>query len=78
MRELNYDYVSDEENGSENGAWVVRSPQWRSERATKLMRLLQARVDQKADLPRNRRLPGPSSTRRQPRSSVAWALAQER
>ena len=32
MQELNYDFVSDEEDGPE-GNWIIRSPRWRSPRA---------------------------------------------
>ncbi|CAH3184906.1 unnamed protein product, partial [Porites lobata] len=35
MRELNYDFVSDEEDGTE-GKWIIRSPSWRSPRTNEL------------------------------------------
>ena len=45
MQELNYDFVSDEEDGPE-GNWIIRSPRWRSPRANELMSRLQGRIDQ--------------------------------
>ena len=44
MQELNYDFVSDEEDGPE-GNWIIRSPRWRSPRANELMSRLQGRID---------------------------------
>ena len=40
MQELNYDFVSDEEDGPE-GNWIIRSTSWRSPSANKLMSRLQ-------------------------------------
>ncbi|KAJ7358836.1 hypothetical protein OS493_020671 [Desmophyllum pertusum] len=42
--------MSDEEDGegSQEGSWVVRSPQWRSPRLTTMLRELQSRVDSQA------------------------------
>ena len=45
MQELNYDFVSDEEDGPE-GNWIIRSPRWRSPRANELMSRLHGRIDQ--------------------------------
>ena len=45
MQELNYDFVSDEEDGPE-GKWILRSPGWRSPMANELMSRLQRRIDQ--------------------------------
>ena len=45
MQELNYDLISDEEDGPE-GKWIIRSLSWRSPRANKLMNRLQKRIDQ--------------------------------
>ena len=45
MQELNYDFVSDEEDGPE-GNWIIRSPRRRSPRANELMSCLQGRIDQ--------------------------------
>lgn len=79
MQSLNYDYVSDEENGVgvDKGKWVVRRPIWRSERASVLMERLQQRINnsQREDLrPRVPRVVGASSERQMPRHNVAWAL----
>lgn len=80
MQSLNYDYVSDEENGVgvNKGKWVVRRPIWRSERANLLMEQLQQRINnsQQEDLrPRVPRVEGVPSERQMPRHNVAWALA---
>ena len=80
MQSLNYDYVSDEENGVgvNKGKWVVRRPTWRSERASVLMERLQQRINnsQGEDLrPRVPRVEGVPSERLMPRHNVAWALA---
>ena len=45
MQELNYDFVSDEEDGPE-GNWIIRSTRWRSPSADELMSRLQRRIDQ--------------------------------
>ena len=45
MRELNYDFVSDEEDGPE-GKWIIRSPSWRSPRTNEVTNRLQRRIDQ--------------------------------
>ena len=79
MQSLNYDYVSDEENGVgvNKGKWVVRHPIWRSERASVLMERLQQRINnsQQEDLrPRVPRVKGVPSERQMPRHNVAWAL----
>ena len=80
MQSLNYDYVSDEENGVgvSKGKWVVRRLTWRSERASGLMEQLQQRINnsQQEDLrPRVPRVEGAPSERQLPRHNVAWALA---
>ena len=80
LQSLNYDYVSDEENGVgvNKGKWVVRRPIWRSERASVLMEQLQQRINnsQQEDLrPRVPRVEGAPSERQLPRHNVAWALA---
>ena len=45
MQELNYDFVSDDEDGPE-GNWIIRSTRWRSPSADELMSRLQRRIDQ--------------------------------
>ena len=80
MQSLNYDYVSDEENGIgvNKGKWVVRRPIWRSERASVLMERLQQRINdsQREDLrPRVPRVEGVPSERQMQKHDVAWALA---
>ena len=35
VKELSYDYVSDEEDSSD-GKWVVRKPSWRSQEADRI------------------------------------------
>jgi len=80
LQSLNYDYVSDEENGVgvNKGKWVVRRPIWRSERASVLMERLQQRIDnsQREDLrPRVPRIEGVPSERQMPRRNVPWAIA---
>ena len=45
MQELNYDFVSDEEDGPE-GNWIIRSTRCRSSSADELMSRLQRRIDQ--------------------------------
>ncbi|XP_068754040.1 uncharacterized protein C14orf93-like [Montipora capricornis] len=80
LQSLNYDYVSDEENGVgvNKGKWVVRRPIWRSERACVLMERLQQQINnsQREDLrPRVPRVEGVPSERQMPRHNVAWALA---
>jgi len=70
---LNYDYVSDEENGVgvDKGKWVVRRPIWRSERASVLMEWLQEHINnsQREDLrPHVPRVVGVPSARQMPAS----------
>ena len=48
MQELNYDFVSDQEDGPE-GKLTIRLPSWRSPRANELMRRLQRRIDQSVE-----------------------------
>ena len=65
MQGLNYDFVSDEEDGPE-GNWIIRSPRWRSPRANELMSCLQRRIDQTREeelRPRVPRVEGPPSDR---------------
>lgn len=78
MAELTYDYVSDEEDGTEQlkGRWVARRPSWRSREANELMERLQRKVDQSADRPRYQRVEGPISTRDLPKKFVRWAISQ--
>lgn len=79
MKEINYDYVSDEEDGAE-GKWIVRKPCWRSQQADSLMNRLQQRIEQsrKEDIrPCVPRMEGPRSVRSMPRLQVAWALKEE-
>ncbi|CAH3148682.1 unnamed protein product, partial [Porites lobata] len=81
MQELNYDFVSDEEDGPE-GNWIIRSPRWRSPRANELMSRLQGRIDQTREeevrprVPRVR-LKGPLSERPRPKVHIPWALGEE-
>ena len=45
MQELNYEFVSDEEDGPE-GNWIIRSTRWRSPSADELTSRLQRTIDQ--------------------------------
>ncbi|KAL9975493.1 hypothetical protein ACROYT_G012655 [Oculina patagonica] len=79
LQRLNYDYVSDEEdgNGPNRGRWVIRRPVWRSERVNILMERLQGRINncQQEDLrPQVPRVEGPPSERQASRLCVDWAL----
>lgn len=79
LQALNYDYVSDEENGdgTNQGKWVVRRPVWRSARASALMERLQCRINncqQEHLRPRVPRVQGPPSERHVPRHHVDWAV----
>ena len=79
MQELNYDFVSDEEDGPE-GNWIIRSPRWRSPRANELMSRLQRRIDQTREeevRPRVSRVEGPLSERPRPKVHIPWALREE-
>lgn len=81
LQQLDANFMSDEEDGegSQEGSWVVRSPQWRSPRLTTMLRELQSRVDSQpftSKHPRNIRVQGTPSTRHPP-SSPAWALTSE-
>ena len=63
MQELNYDFVSDQEDGPE-GKLIIRSPSWRSPRANELMSRLQRRIDQSREeevRPHVPRIEGPLS-----------------
>ena len=44
VKQLSYDYVSDEED-STDGKWVVRKPAWRSQEADRLMKALRDRLE---------------------------------
>lgn len=79
MQGLNYDFVSDEEDGPE-GNWIIRSPRWRSPRANELMSCLQRRIDQTRGeelRPRVPRVEGPPSDRPRPKVHIPWALGEE-
>ena len=79
MQELNYDFVSDEEDGPE-GNWIIRSPKWRSPRANELMSRLQSRIDMTREeevRPRVPRVEGPLSERHRPKVHIPWALGEE-
>ena len=79
MQELNYDFVSDEEDGPE-GNWIIRSPRWRSPRANELMSCLQGRIDQTREeevRPRVPRVEGPLSERPRPEVHIPYALGEE-
>ena len=79
LKELHYDYVSDEEV-CEEGRWSVRRPVWRSKTADALMAKLQQRIttNREDDVrPRVPRVEGPPSERAKPKVLVAWALVQE-
>ena len=69
LKELHYDYVSDEED-CEGGRWSVRRPVWRSKTADALMAKLQQRIntDRVDDVrPRVPRVDGPPSERAKPK-----------
>ncbi|KAK2555653.1 Uncharacterized protein P5673_022677 [Acropora cervicornis] len=79
LKQLDSRYMSDEEDGEEGegGAWVVRSPPWRSQRLSSLLRRLQERVNSKqtpSSHPQNPRVPGMPSMRSPPKSSPPWAV----
>ena len=79
LKQLDARYMSDEEDGEEGegGAWVVRSPPWRSQRLSSLLRRLQERVNSKltsSSHPKNPRVPGLPSMRSPPKSSPPWAV----
>ena len=74
MQELSYDFVSDEEDGPE-GNWIIRSPRWRSPRASELTdSRLQRRIDQtREDLevqPRVPRVEGPLLDKPRPKVDI--------
>ena len=72
MQELNYDFVSDEEDGPD-GNWIIRSPRWSSPRANELMSCLRRRIDQtrKEEVqPRVPRVEGPLSERPRPKVHI--------
>ncbi|XP_031553285.1 serine/arginine repetitive matrix protein 2-like [Actinia tenebrosa] len=80
IKQLNYEYVSDEENGirEDSGKWVVRHPAWRSEEADSLMERLQSKVEtQRSERPRVSRVGGLPSTRCKPRNPVMWAVQRQ-
>ena len=71
--------MSDEEDGEEGegGAWVARSPPWRSQRLSSLLRRLQERVNSQltpSSHPKTPRVPGWPSMQGPPKSSPAWAV----
>ena len=74
MQELNYDFMSNEEDGPE-GNWIIRSPRWRSPRTNELMSRLQKRRDQTREeevRPRVPRVEGPLSERPRPKLRLIY------
>ena len=79
VKELSYDYVSDEED-STDGKWAVRKPAWRSKEADRLMRALQDRLERtrEEDMgPHIPRMEGPPSLRSTPRCQVSSAVQEQ-
>ena len=81
LKQLDSRYTSNEEAGEEGegegGAWVVRSPPWRSQQLSSLLKRLQERVNSKqtpSSHPQNPRVPGLPSMRSPPKSSPPWAV----
>ena len=74
---LNANYMSDEEDGDEEGVWIVKSPTWRSRELNRLISSLQTKISQQASKhPKNKRNPGPPCERPQPSNRVPWAITE--
>ena len=78
LLQLDPSFMSDEEDGegSQAGSQIVRSPSWRSQELTSLLKRLQGKVELQSGSshPKNSRLHGEPSTRPPPPTSPAWAI----
>ena len=81
LQQIDANFMSDEEDdeGSQEGLWVVRSTPWRSPQLSSLLKRLPEKIDNQSSAnlsshPQNTRVEGEPSTRSQPTSSPAWAL----
>ena len=77
MQQLNEKVMSDEETDyDEPSILVKRTPPWRSEKLTSLIRALDNRKDAKSEaVPKKERKTGPPSLRKQPTNLPKWAVS---
>lgn len=77
MQQLNEKVMSDEETDCDEPSILVkRTPPWRSEKLTNLIRALDNRKDDKSEaVPKKEGKTGPPSLRKQPTSLPKWAVS---